>query len=468
MHGLGRQPTELGQHPLRLAQRVAQQYRDLAGGAGGLPPAQHVGGHLLGRRPAVDRQAEGGFGNEGIAGHDLERRAGRVGIALVVAGMHPYLAADLDPHLRRAEDVTGRVQRHPGLAEPDRAAVLQPLQLHLAQPLPQQRQALPACQVAAAAGTGMVGVGVGDDRADDAGRGIDVEIAGRAVQPGPGRHQQIAPACVAAASAHLCGVHQKVLLMSATAIPLEPELAAQEARLRYVSDQLPGYRRRRCGRGFRYHDPRGQLLHDASQRAWIRSLTIPPAWEDVWISPYRNGHILATGRDEKGRKQYIYHPRWTALRAEGNFQQLLAFGEALPALRARVDADLRRPRLSRERVLALVVRLLEDTLIRVGNAEYAQRNRSYGLTTLRSRHLALEGSRIHLEFRGKSGKMHAVELHDRRAARVIRQCQELPGQELFQYVDEGGERCAVDSADVNDYLHTATGEPFTAKVFRTW
>lgn len=256
--------------------------------------------------------------------------------------------------------------------------------------------------------------------------------------------------------------------MSATAIPLEPELAAQEARLRYVSDQLPGYRRRRCGRGFRYHDPRGQLLRDEAQRAWIRSLTIPPAWEDVWISPYRNGHILATGRDEKGRKQYIYHPRWTALRAEGNFQQLLAFGEALPALRARVDADLRRPRLSRERVLALVVRLLEDTLIRVGNAEYAQRNRSYGLTTLRSRHLALEGSRIHLEFRGKSGKMHAVELHDRRAARVIRQCQELPGQELFQYVGEDGERCAVDSADVNDYLHTATGEPFTAKVFRTW
>lgn len=256
--------------------------------------------------------------------------------------------------------------------------------------------------------------------------------------------------------------------MSVIATQLDPERAARDARLRYVTDDMPGYGRRRCGKGFSFYGPDGKLVADRGTRDWIRSLVIPPAWNEVWISPYRNGHILATGRDEKGRKQYIYHPRWTALRAESNFERLLAFGEALPALRERIDRDLRRPGLSRERVVALVVHLLESTLIRVGNAEYAQRNRSYGLTTLRNKHLELEGSRIHLEFRGKSGKMHSLDVRDRRAARVIRQCQELPGQELFQYVDDDGSRHAIDSSDVNAYLNGATDRAFTAKVFRTW
>lgn len=256
--------------------------------------------------------------------------------------------------------------------------------------------------------------------------------------------------------------------MSVTALQLDPEAAAKEARLRYVSDDQPGYYRRRCGKGFSYHDAQGRLLRDPALRKWINALVIPPAWQEVWISPYRNGHILATGRDEKGRKQYIYHPRWTELRAESNFHQLLAFGEALPALRERIDRDLRRPGLKRDRVLALAVHLLESTLIRVGNAEYAARNRSYGLTTLRSRHVELEGSRVHLEFVGKSGKAHSLDIRDRRAARVIRQCQELPGQELFQYVDDDGSRHPIDSSDVNAYLSEATGQQFTAKVFRTW
>jgi DNA topoisomerase-1 len=256
--------------------------------------------------------------------------------------------------------------------------------------------------------------------------------------------------------------------VSVTITQLDPEHAAKEARLRYVSDRMDGYHRRRCGKGFSYHDASGRLIRDPALRRWIRALVIPPAWEEVWISPYRNGHILATGRDEKGRKQYIYHPRWTALRAERNFHQLLRFGSALPALRQRIDADLRQRGLQRQRVLALVVHLLDETLIRVGNSEYAERNRSYGLTTLRSRHLELEGARIHFEFRGKSGKQHSVDIRDRRVARIIRQCQELPGQELFQYLDEEGQSRAVDSADVNDYLAAATGEPFTAKMFRTW
>jgi DNA topoisomerase-1 len=256
--------------------------------------------------------------------------------------------------------------------------------------------------------------------------------------------------------------------MSVGVLQLDSELSAKQAGLRYVSDDAAGYARRRCGKGFSYHDAQGRPVRDPQLRQWIKSLVIPPAWEDVWIAPYRNAHILATGRDEKGRKQYIYHPRWTELRAESNFHQLLAFGEALPALRARIDRDLRRPGLQRDRVVALVVHLLEDTLVRVGNATYAQQNRSYGLTTLRNRHVELEGSRVHLEFRGKSGKMHSIDFRDRRAARVIRQCQELPGQELFQYVDDDGKRHAIDSADVNEYLSSATDHAFTAKVFRTW
>lgn len=256
--------------------------------------------------------------------------------------------------------------------------------------------------------------------------------------------------------------------VSATLPQADCKRAASDAGLRHVSDRLPGYRRRRRGRGFSYHDWQGHLVRDKALRDWIRALAIPPAWRDVWISPYRDGHLLATGRDEKGRKQYIYHPRWQRLRTETAFHQLLTFGEALPALRAQVDADLRQRGLPRERVLALVVHLLDETLIRIGNTEYAEQNRSYGLTTLQERHLELEGARVHFEFRGKSGKRHVVDIRDHRIARILRQCQELRGQELFQYLDAAGQRHSVDSADVNDYLSRVTGQPFTAKVFRTW
>jgi len=256
--------------------------------------------------------------------------------------------------------------------------------------------------------------------------------------------------------------------VSVAAVQLDPAQAASLAQLRYVSDDVPGYRRRRCGRGFSYHHADGRLVEAPEQRAWIRSLRIPPAWEDVWISPYRNGHLLATGRDGKGRKQYIYHPRWSAQRAAGIFHQMPAFGQALPGLRARLESDLGQRGLGRERILALVVRLLDLTLVRVGNAEYAKRNDSFGLTTLRSRHLDLAGSRIRFEFRGKSGKQHTLTLRDRRLAGLIRRCQELPGQELFQYVDEAKQRHGIDSADVNAYLAEVTGQPFTAKCFRTW
>lgn len=248
----------------------------------------------------------------------------------------------------------------------------------------------------------------------------------------------------------------------------DPVQSAHSACLRYTSDRHPGITRRRCGKGFSYRDPDGQTIRDPETRRWIASLAIPPAWEQVWISPWRNGHILATGRDDKGRKQYIYHPRWREVRNETNFAGLLAFGEALPALRERIDHDLRRQGLPRERVLALVVHLLECTLIRIGNPEYAQSNRSFGLTTLRERHLAVQGQTLHFEFQGKSGKLRELDLRDRRAARLIRKLQDLPGQEVFQYVDEAGTRHSIDSGDVNAYLSGSTGEHFTAKIFRTW
>src|SRR5690625_282334 len=227
--------------------------------------------------------------------------------------------------------------------------------------------------------------------------------------------------------------------------------ASREAGLRYVNDAIPGFRRRRRGRGFSYYTANGQLVRDQEQRRWLEALAIPPAWQEVWISPCRSGHLLATGRDEKGRKQYIYHPRWVSARAESTYHQLQAFGAVLPGLRQRVDADLRRRGLPRERVLALVVHLLDETLIRIGNAAYAKQNKSYGLTTLRHRHLELDRSHIHLEFRGKSGQYHVADIRDRRIANIIRQCQELHGQELFQYQDPDGERRSVDSADVNAY-----------------
>jgi DNA topoisomerase-1 len=244
--------------------------------------------------------------------------------------------------------------------------------------------------------------------------------------------------------------------------------AAREAGLRYSTDDRPGIGRRRRGRGFSYHDPDGSTIRDPDVLDRIRRLAIPPAWTDVWICRWPNGHLQATGHDARGRKQYRYHERWTAQRGTDKFDRMLAFAAALPKIRKRCDADLAKPGIPRDKVLAAVVRLLEQTLIRVGNDEYAKLNRSFGLTTLRGRHARVDGSTIRFRFRGKSGRLHEVGLRDRRLAGVVRRCQELPGQELFQYVDADGEAVKIDSDDVNDYIEAAAGERFTAKDFRTW
>ena len=247
-----------------------------------------------------------------------------------------------------------------------------------------------------------------------------------------------------------------------------PEESAQAAGLRYVSDAAPGIRRKRAGRGFTYVGADGRPVRDRATLERIRRLAIPPAYTDVWICPTANGHLQATGRDARGRKQYRYHPRWREVRDETKFGRMLAFSEALPRLRSRVEKDLALPGLPRNKVLATVVRLLECTAIRVGNDEYARSNRSFGLTTLRDHHVEISGSTLHFEFRGKSGKVHQVELSDRRLARIVARCQAVPGAELFQYVNEAGERESIGSGDVNEYLREITGEEFTAKDFRTW
>jgi DNA topoisomerase-1 len=248
----------------------------------------------------------------------------------------------------------------------------------------------------------------------------------------------------------------------------DPVESAQAAGLRYVSDIQPGIRRKRAGTGFTYVGPDGKTIHDAAELARIRSLAIPPAYTDVWICPSPNGHIQATGRDARGRKQYRYHPKWREVRDETKFGRMLAFSEGLPAIRARVERDLSLPGLPREKVLATVVRLLESTCIRVGNDEYAKSNRSFGLTTLQDRHVEISGSNLRFEFRGKSGKVHKVDLNDRRLARIVQRCQALPGEDLFQYVDDDGVRQTVGSGDVNDYIREISGQEFTAKDFRTW
>jgi DNA topoisomerase I len=254
-------------------------------------------------------------------------------------------------------------------------------------------------------------------------------------------------------------------------IPLEtqdPEEAAQSAGLRYVSDSMPGVRRKRAGKGFSYVGPDGKVIRDPRTVARIRSLAIPPAYTDVWICPSPNGHIQATGRDARGRKQYRYHPRWREVRDETKYGRMLAFSEVLPGIRKRVESDLALPGLPRAKVLATVVRLLECTGIRVGNDEYARANRSFGLTTLRDRHVEVSGSTLRFQFRGKSGKSHDVALSDRRLARIVSHCQALPGEVLFQYVDDEGSQQTVGSGDVNDYLREVSGQDFTAKDFRTW
>jgi DNA topoisomerase-1 len=251
-------------------------------------------------------------------------------------------------------------------------------------------------------------------------------------------------------------------------IVTDPQEAAEEAGLRYVSDAQPGYTRQRKGDSFQYFDTEGKLIRDETRLLRIQRLAIPPAYTGVWICPSPNGHIQATGRDDRRRKQYRYHERWRAERDESKYDRMLVFGDALPKIRKRVRADLKLKGLPRNKVLATVVQLLERTFIRVGNEEYARENKSFGLTTMRNRHVEVKGTELRFRFRGKSGIEHEVDVQDRRLAKIVRKLQDLPGQELFQYVDEDGEVQDVTSQDVNDYLQEITGEDFTAKDFRTW
>lgn len=245
-------------------------------------------------------------------------------------------------------------------------------------------------------------------------------------------------------------------------------VAAAEAGLRYVTDRQPGIRRVPEGEGFAYVGPNGKPIDDEATLARIKSLAIPPAWTDVWIGPSARGHLQATGRDAKGRKQYRYHSRWRKFRDETKYHRMVAFGDALPTIRTRLQRDLEPSGLPRERVLATVIRLMDETAIRVGNEEYARENHSYGLTTLEHRHVDVSGTTLHFHFVGKGGKEYAVDVRDKRVAKIVKRLEDLPGQELFQYLDENGTRHNVESADVNAYLQEASGADFTAKDFRTW
>jgi DNA topoisomerase I len=249
---------------------------------------------------------------------------------------------------------------------------------------------------------------------------------------------------------------------------LDPEGAARAAGLVYVSDEAPGVRRRRAGRGFAYTAPDGAPVRAAKELRRIRAMAVPPAWTDVWICPSARGHIQATGRDARGRKQYRYHPYWRQTRDRTKFDRMAAFGAALPGIRHSVREDLARDGLPKEKVLATIVRLLDLTYMRVGNRRYARDNGSFGLTTMRNAHADVSGETISFEFRGKGGKAHSVDVRDPRVARIIKRCQEIPGQLLFQYLDADGERKPIASDDVNAYLQEITGEDFTAKDFRTW
>ncbi len=249
---------------------------------------------------------------------------------------------------------------------------------------------------------------------------------------------------------------------------VDPVQSAKSAGLRYVTDARPGIQRLKRGKAFRYVDAEGKPVREAETLGRIKSLVIPPAWTNVWICPLANGHLQATGRDARGRKQSRYHPRWREARDETKYQHMLAFGDALPGIRTRVEHDMALPGLPRLKVLAALVRLMETTFIRVGNVEYARENKSYGLTTMRNRHATIRGATVTFDFAGKSGVHHTIDVENRRLAKIVKQCQELPGHELFQYLDEEGERHSVDSADVNEYLHEITGLHFTAKDFRTW
>ena len=248
----------------------------------------------------------------------------------------------------------------------------------------------------------------------------------------------------------------------------DPVEIAEEAGLRYVSDEQPGYTRKRKGKSFQYFDTSGKLIREEARLLRIRRLAIPPAYRQVWICSLPNGHIQATGRDDRGRKQYRYHERWRSIRDENKYDRILAFGAALPKIRRRLQADLRLPTLKREKVLATVVQLLQRTFIRVGNEEYARQNKSFGLTTMKDHHVKVRGMKLRFRFRGKGGVQHEVDVSDRRIAKIVRKLQDLPGQHLFQYFNDDGKLYDVTSQDVNDYLREITGEDFTAKDFRTW
>ncbi len=248
----------------------------------------------------------------------------------------------------------------------------------------------------------------------------------------------------------------------------DPEEVAEEAGLRYVSDDQPGYSRKPCGKKFAYFDTQGNEIKDETRILRLNRLAIPPAYQDVWICPSPEGHLQATGRDDRGRKQYRYHERWRTQRDENKYEKMIVFGQALPKIRRRIDRDLKRRGLPREKVLATVVQLLEKTFIRIGNEEYAKENKSFGLTTMRGRHVDVKGENLRFHFRGKSGIEHDIDVNDRRVAKIVKKMQELPGQEVFQYLDDAGEKHHVTSDDVNAYLREITGEEFTAKDFRTW
>ena len=249
---------------------------------------------------------------------------------------------------------------------------------------------------------------------------------------------------------------------------VDPRDAAETAGLRYVSDEEPGIRRKKAGKGFTYVGPDGRKVADEATLSRIRSLAIPPAYADVWICPRADGHVQATGRDAKGRKQYRYHPAFREIRESTKFEHMIEFAKALPAIRKTIDDHMGQRGLPREKVLATVVHLLENTLIRVGNSDYAKQNKSYGLTTLRDPHVKVDGTELRFQFKGKSGKTWKLSVKDRRIAKIVKACQDLPGQDLFQYLDEDGQQQSVTSADVNAYLKDITGRDITAKDFRTW
>jgi len=261
---------------------------------------------------------------------------------------------------------------------------------------------------------------------------------------------------------------QKQLREVEAALIVDPAKSAKVVGLRYVSDTTPGIQRQRMGDEFYYISVDNKQISDEAELSRIKALVIPPAWTDVWICPLPHGHLQATGRDAKGRKQYRYHTDWKKVRSQTKFNRLIAFGEALPKIRQRTQADLALPGLPCQKVLAMVVQLLEMTRIRVGNEEYAQTNKSFGLTTMRNRHVKISGSKLQFKFRGKSGVQHEIKLNDRRLIKLIKRCQDIPGQQLFQYLDDAGQPQPIDSGDVNDYIEQITGLDFTAKDFRTW